>query len=263
MAFLLEGSSHALGGVRHRRAPYFRTKQLALIGCTQSARQAPWHDPRWTVISHCSARRECEREPDWYFDMHRPECFKTELKAWNPKYYTWLKRLQTPVFMQENYPDIPMSVRYPKERILAEFRPYFTNHVAYMIALGMTEGVTHVGLFGCEYQADSEYGRQRGSVEYWLGRFEQYGGTVVLPARPRGLLAFPKGLYGYESHDEKGRLTPEYRKPTTVPVTTADGGETLQALTVLDPGVVPAHRDLGQPVAWERSGYPNPALGEA
>jgi len=210
-----------VGGVAFRRPPFFRTPKLAVIGCTQSRQYAPWHDPSWTIGSHTSARQFAEREPDWYFDLHRRECFTVQDKAWNPHYYDWLKALQTPIFMQQAWPEIPMSVAYPLQRILSEYRAYFTNHVAYMIALAMTEGVKTIGLYGCEYAQDGEYAVQRGSLEYWLGRFEQSGGTVVLPQQQCSVLAYPKTLYGYASHDANGKLTGDYKRPHKVTVPAA------------------------------------------
>lgn len=217
-----------------RSPPFFKTKKLAIIGCTLSRQYAPWHDPSWTIVTHCSARPFCKREPDWYMDLHPPSCFRREQKGWHPSYYSWLKSLQTPIFMQESWPDIPMAVRYPIERILGEFRAYFTNHCAYMIALAMTEGVTHIGLYGCQYGSGTEYAVQRGSLEYWCGRFEEHGGQVILPSKYSDLLNSPSKLYGYESHDlETGKLVPEYKRPLAVPkgdVRLGDG----RVLTVLD-----------------------------
>ncbi len=225
----------SVGGRRLAGPPFFRTKKLALIGSTQSSRFAPFHDPSWTIASHPCSRKQCGREPDWYFDLHRPECFTTERKAWNPQYYAWLKNLQTPIFMQKAWPEVPMAVAYPLARILSEFRPYFTNQPAYMIALAMTEGVESIGVFGCEYQHGSEYAVQRGSLEYWLGRAEQAGVRVVLPSRESALLSYPKGLYGYDSHDENGKLTGEYApaKPTVTVGTSA--GKQVRELTLIDP----------------------------
>jgi hypothetical protein len=202
------------GGAARRRPPYFGgKKKLGLLGSTSSLVDAPFFDQTWTLAAHPCCRPECEREPDWYFDMHRPECFRVEKKQWNPKYYSWLKALQTPIFMQENWPDIPMAVRYPKEEVFAEYRQYFSNHCAYMIALAMKEGVTHIGLFGCQYSG-AERAVQRDSLTYWLGRFEQAGGTLVIPERHNTLLSMP--LYGYDSHDEKGKLLKCYRPEITV-----------------------------------------------
>ena len=204
-------TSRVVGGTVYRRAPYFRTKKVGLLGRTENVRDAPWADPSWTFASHTSARAFCKREPDWYFDLHRAECYTTENKPWNPRYHSWLKALQVPIFMQQNLPDVPMSVRYPIETVLQEYRAYFTNHCAYMIALAMMEGVTHIGLWGCQYGADGEYSMQRGSLEYWLGRFEQAGGHVILPVRANTLLSYPAELYGYESHDAQGKLTGGYK----------------------------------------------------
>lgn len=218
---LIGNALSPVGGRPHRTPPYFGTKKVAILGCTSNIEFAPWYDPTWTLVAHCSARQFCKREPDWYFDMHRPECFKVVRKSWNPQYFEWLRTLQTPIFMQEDAKDpwtkIPMAVRYPIERVTAEYRPYFTNHTAYMIALAMTEGVTHIGLFGCQYANDSEYAVQRDSLTYWMGRFEQAGGTLVIPPKWNTLLSYPRGLYGYASHDEQGKLTDEYRlKPAAI-----------------------------------------------
>lgn len=244
------------GGTAYRRPPFFKTKKLGILGRTGNIKYAPWHDPSWTLASHCSAREFCEREPDWYFDMHRPECFRTEGKTWNDGYWTWLQRLQVPIFMQEEWPEIPMAVRYPIERILQEFRAYFTNHAAYMVALAMTEGVRTIGLFGCQYGADTEYSTQRGSLEYWLGRFEQWGGEIVLPVKYNTLLGYPSTLYGYESHDAKGKLTGDYtprlrfvkRTGTArqIALTPADTVSDLKRAGLTPP-------PDGTPIAWDRA----------
>ena len=240
-------------GVDRRRAPYFRTRKVAIIGCTDSHRHAPWTDPSWTILSHCSAKSLLKREPDWWFDLHPSHVF-TQRKRWNQTYYRWLQMLTTPIFMQEAWDEIPQAVKFPLERLLAEFRPYFTNHVALMIALAMTEGITHIGLFGCEYSHDSERSRQRGSCEYWLGRFEERGGHLVLP-RSSSLLAFPKGLYGYQSHDETGKLTPEYTVAPTVKV-----GKEVRELQLINPDSAEGRVPLMKPpegidINWKDSGH--------
>lgn len=255
MAVTLTLGTGSKGGTAHRRPPFFKTRKVAILGSTENLDYAPWHDPSWTLAAHPCCRPRCKREPDWYFDLHRPECFRTEKKSWNPKYYTWLKQLQTPIFMQENWPEIPMAVKYPLERVLAEYRAYFTNHAAYMIALAMTEGVTHIGLFGCQYTGDLEHSTQRDSLTYWLGRFEQYGGTVVIPPRYNTVLRAPWLLYGYESHDEHGKLVPEYRGKQTVKVTNAKGEQETRTLSPVNEAEIAqqlAPPPPGESVAWDR-----------
>lgn len=200
------------------------------MGNTGSKAHTPWFDDSWTVASHPCCLHACPKEPDWWFDMHGPQNFRNG-KDWSPNYHQWLKTLQTPIFMQEEWPEIPMAVRYPKERVLSEFRAYFTNHVAWMIALAMTEGVTHIGLYGCEYAHQFERGQQRGSCEYWLGMFEGRGGHVILP-QGCTLLNDPSDLYGYESHDANGKLKASYRPKKPRPENPAE--RKLPELTILD-----------------------------
>lgn len=219
-----------------RRPPFFRrhpneVAKVAFIGMTQSHAEAPWADPSWILAVHPCCHTIIQREPEWWFDLHPPSQFR-QPKGWHRNYLKWLQTLRTPIFMQKEWEDIPMAIRFPKERILSEYRPYFTNHVAWMIALAMTEGVKEIGIYGCEYSSDAERGLQRGSLEYWLGRFEQAGGKVHLPVRTT-LLSKPKELYGYQSHDETtGKLIPAYRAASPKKVT-SDGLPVPKLLTAI------------------------------
>lgn len=161
---------------------------------------------------------------DRYFDLHPPACWsRGGKKGTASQYVKWLAKNTTPIYMQKQYPEVPASVEYPKGRILAEFgdaRPYFTNHTAWMIALALTEGVTAIGLYGINYSTESEYVRQRGSAEYWLGRAAQQGVRIILPSQCT-LLAEPGLLYGYESHDEQtGELKDAYKRKAWKPAET-------------------------------------------
>lgn len=162
---------------------------------------------------------------DRYFDLHPRACWSRGGKK-SPGYVKWLAQNTVPIFMQERYPDVPASLKYPKRRMLLEFadaRGYFTNHVSWMIALALSEGVSTIGLFGINYGTEGEYVRQRGSAEYWLGRAAGAGVRVVLPEQCT-LLCEPALLYGYESHDETtGALREEYKvkiwkEPQIVPI---------------------------------------------
>jgi len=190
-------------------------RKIALCGShSSSAEDAPWTDPSWEFWGHASSRAWYRREMDRYFDLHVRACWTRGGKK-GARYPKWLAQNTVPIYMQDRYPDVPASVKYPKGQILLEFadaRGYFTNHVAWMIALALTEGVSAIGLFGVNYSVESEYQRQRGSAEYWLGRASGMGVRVVLPEQCT-LLHDPALLYGYESHDATtGILVPEYKR---------------------------------------------------
>lgn len=189
-----------------------RLRKVGFLGSHEaSLKFAPWKDPSWELWGHASSRGMYQRSPERFFDLHRKECWsKSNNKG--QKYLRWLASNPVPIYMQERFPEVPASLRYPLERVCSEItRPYFTSHVAYMIALALTEGVTHLGFFGVNYSPDCEYGTQRGSTEYWMGRAEALGVRLVLPPTCT-LLADPKELYGYASHDEHGVLVDAYTK---------------------------------------------------
>jgi hypothetical protein len=189
-----------------------RLRKIGFLGSHEaSLKFAPWRDPSWELWGHASSRGMYQRQPERYFDLHRKECWsKSNNKG--AKYLRWLGTQPVPIYMQERFPEVPASIRYPIERVaFGSARMYFTSHVAYMIALALTEGVTHLGFFGVNYSPDCEYGTQRGSTEYWMGRAEGVGVTLVMPETCT-LLADPKALYGYASHDADGVLVEAYTK---------------------------------------------------
>lgn len=149
------------------------------------------------------------------------------------KYLKWLRTNTTPIYMQERYPHIPASRKYPKDRLLAEYggaRRYVKNHLAWMAMMALAEGVGTIGIWGINYGHVSEYDMQRGSAEYWLGRLEGAGVRLILPDECT-LLAEPKGLYGYESHDDHGRLVESYKQRMPRPaetITPLRPGETFE-----------------------------------
>lgn len=198
-------------------------RKVALCGShSASLEDAPWDDPSWEFWGHASSRAWYKRQLDRYFDLHVRACWTRGGKK-GASYPKWLATNTVPIYMQDRYPDVPASVKYPKGRILLEFadaRGYFTNHAAWMIALALTEGVSTIGLFGVNYSVQSEYLRQRGSCEYWLGRASGMGVRVVLPEQCT-LLREPALLYGYQSHDEvTGMLRDEFKAKTWKPAET-------------------------------------------
>jgi len=251
------------------RGVVLKNRKIGLCGShSASLVDAPWDDPSWELWGHSSARSWYGRAMDRYFDLHPPSCWSRGMKK--DKYTRWLAKNTVPIYMQDVYPDVPASLRYPKGRILQEFagaRPYFTNHVAWMVALALTEGVSTVGLWGINYGTRSEYMLQRGACEYWIGRLEQAGVRVVLPEQCT-LLKEPVGLYGYESHDEAtGVLLPAYQikkwpqGPEPVPV-----GEKPPDLAVPPPEVVDlirAEEEESPRPDWALGPLPDKANGDA
>lgn len=238
-----------------RVLPATRTvRKIALCGShSSSLEDAPWTDPSWEFWGHASSRAWYRRPMDRYFDLHNKACWTMYGKK-HVGYLNWLKKNTTPIYMQERFAEVPASVKYPKGQILQEFglsRPYFTNHAAWMIALAMVEGVSAIGVWGINYSTASEYERQRGSAEYWLGRAEERGIRVVLPAQC-DLLQEPALLYGYESHDETtGQLKDAYKRKVWEP------GKDIRPMKDGD-GVIQPPPEIQRMIEEEERNYPRP-----
>lgn len=180
-----------------------RQRKVALIGSVrQTLQYAPFDDPSWEIWAHNSLP---PRAIDWgrvdrVFDLHPPHVFQTKQKCGRRDYYGWLQSLRVPVYMQKHYPEIPSSVRYPLERIQAEWPLLpFGSQTAYMVALALSEGVTHLGLYGIHYTAEPEREDQRENAVLWVGIAYGRGVHVAIP-KGCTIARTPAELYGYESH---------------------------------------------------------------
>ena len=161
----------------------------------------PWQDPAWEFWAHASViqalpHMRCDR----LFDLHPKHCFMEERKNGFKDYFGFLKRCPIPIYMQQRYDEIPASVRFPLELIQQQWPDTkFGSMTAYMVALALYEGVTHLGLWGIDYAHKTEYEEQRANAEHWVGIARGAGVHIIIP--PSSPLCHePQLLYGYESH---------------------------------------------------------------
>lgn len=84
---------------------------------------------------------------------------------------------------------------YPLDKIIKYFKTrYFTNSIAYMLALAIKRKPKEIHLWGVEMDSGSTYAYERPCVLYWIGQAEARGIKVVSASR----LTEPAFLYGYE-----------------------------------------------------------------
>lgn len=211
-----------------------RLRKIAIIGSAESSEHAPHHDPTWEMWTHAVTIGRCKRI-DRVFEMHPEHVWREHTKPQWPTYVQWLQRCPYPVYMLEKHADIPTSVRYPRERLFGEYRGVlggrlvFTSQTDFMIALALSEGVTHIGLFGVQYTApikDGERNEQLLGLHYWAGVASGKGVALVLP---EGHPSFVHQIYGMETHATKdlyaARLAAEQA------VMTKTGRQTLRPST--------------------------------
>jgi hypothetical protein len=185
-----------------------RLRKIAIIGSAESSEYAPHHDPTWEIWTHAVTVGRCKRV-DRVFEMHPDHVWREHTKPQWPTYLQWLQRCPHPIYMLEKHADIPTSVRYPRERLFGEYRGLlggrlvFTSQTDFMIALALSEGVTHLGFFGVQYTApikDGERNEQLLGLHYWAGVASGKGVSIVLP---EGHPSFVHAVYGMETHATK------------------------------------------------------------
>lgn len=112
-----------------------------------------------------------------------------------------IAELSCPVYMQEaSHPLIPKAVKYPKDKIVAAFGDYFTNTIAWMLALAIAEEFEEIRIYGVDMAVDTEYGQQRPSCEYFLGLAVGKGIKVWTPDACD--LLKTRFLYGFDELKE-------------------------------------------------------------
>ena len=114
-----------------------------------------------------------------------------------------LKKFPIPVYMQEKYPDIPSSVRFPKEEVERDLPrmsymglgEYKTSSPAWMLGLALKERFKKIHMYGVDMAQDTEYQEQRNCCEFLLGVAAGRKIEIYLP--PTSDLLKAIGQYGY------------------------------------------------------------------
>ena len=170
-----------------------RTK-LAIVGFAQSSTMdAPFHDPEYSIWGMNQLYRFIPRADRW-FEIHHNYL---DHVVPGTDHDEWLRTCQIPVYMNEHHDQYPTSVRYPIERMIEEFTDYFTSSIAFMLALGISEGFTTIDLYGVDLSVGVEYIEQRPCAEYFIGLAVAKGINVGIPER--SALCKQNHRYGYES----------------------------------------------------------------
>ena len=96
--------------------------------------------------------------------------------------------------MQEEYPEIRSSVKYPLDEITSTLTDnLLTSSVAQAMALAVYLGYRRVEIYGVEMETGTEYTTQRPGVAYWAGRLEGMG--IELDAHWK---LFDEYVYGFD-----------------------------------------------------------------
>jgi hypothetical protein len=159
---------------------------------------APYEDKSWEIWACQTAITypACKRA-DVLFELHDDSYWR------DPAVIKRVNDWGVPVYMQRKVDEIPLSKAFPLEDIAASFKGfvgarYFTSTISMMMGLALHEQhYDRIALWGVHMEAAEEYGKQRSSMEYWVGMANGLGIQVDIPAE--SALCRANYVYGYDS----------------------------------------------------------------
>ena len=86
-----------------------KIKKVAIIGTAMTCKDAPYSDPSWEIWGLNDHWNIVPRATRW-FEANNGAC-RTSGRI------EWLKKAPIPVYMEDHYEDIPMSIKYPFDEI--------------------------------------------------------------------------------------------------------------------------------------------------
>lgn len=208
-------------------------KKFAICGFASSTRGLiPIDDPAWVIAGLNQLYRHIPRADVW-FDAHE---YWREDNVEGTDHEGWLAQCGIPVVMAKVEKDVPTSVRFPLERLVAKHGlDYLTSTVSYMLAyfIDVIDGLVlarlkdvptngdpmHVfaemrklyaeytiGIYGIDLVVGTEYEVQKPCAEFWLGIAEGRGITMSIP--PQSALLKQSYRYGTTRGPEHGFIKP-------------------------------------------------------
>lgn len=182
-------------------------KTLAIVGSNSATRHlAPYDDPEVEIwlFNESAQKPEVYRRWDALLQIHKPEVY-TSLQNWvNAEHWTWLQQYHGEsvygdakrIWMQEQDPRVPNSVRYPIEGVMGLIPyKYLRSSPAMALALAIYLGYEHILLYGSELVSNTEYSYQATNYAFWIGFAHGRGINLELHCWKD---EFEQRIYGYD-----------------------------------------------------------------
>lgn len=194
-------------------------KKLAIVGTHPDTRDlAPWDDLDWEiwVFNEVLGQGGWCKRADAVFQMHKPFVYKSLTNRCDKNHWEWLKQDHGDlrIYMQEADPEVPNSVRYPREKIgeelllgkfyqgldLLPVDDFYTSTIVQALALGIYLDYKVIRMLGTEMASDTEYRYQRECTTFWTGLALGRGIIVEMVS---GDSIYKVPVYGYEGEIEQ------------------------------------------------------------
>jgi hypothetical protein len=161
-----------------------RTK-VAILGTVPHKLMAPFNDLSFDIwaIAHACLGDPLPRV-DRIFEIHKEDEWRKYQSA-----LAWQNHPDVPVYMQKVFSDVPNSIPFPYDDLIAKFKIFddraevnFTNSISEMMAMAIDEGYKEIHIYGVNMSHHTEYGTQKPSCEYYLGLAKGMGIKIYVPS---------------------------------------------------------------------------------
>ena len=193
--------------------------KVGIVGFTGHRHEAFGRGDDWEIwgINELHRHHDIRLFHRW-FEIHEREDFENrgEGHPGDPDHLKSLGTFDVPVYMHQHWDDIPTSVPFPRDEIIAWHNErgnrgdYQTSSISWEVAHALMLGAEEIGIFGVDMANNTEYAEQRPCLEYWIGVASRMTGKpVVLPETCDLMTAF--GQYGFKDQGNKLRTMMEAR----------------------------------------------------
>ena len=194
-----------------------RGGKVAILGtAVDTIDQAPWKDESWELWMIGAGMMERANAHRWdrWFEIHGFGDGKFIGNGSKPGYFNWLDARQEKgiiyVRSDSDLEYLPNAAVYPKDRIVERYGRYLASTMSWMLALAIDLGAKEIGVWGCNMAAQTEYGGQRSSAEYFLGLARGAGIKTYVPEGSDLLKCH--GLYGFDMDNKFAAKLTERKK---------------------------------------------------
>ena len=149
--------------------------KVSIVGGSPSSQfSAPFDDPEWEIWVHGNQlqRHESHRVTR-IFEIHE------NLSEHSKDYPQWLVDQNIPLIVSKKFPIKADHISiFPEE---CDVLNALTSTPAYMLALAIYEGATHISIYGVDMAVDDhEYFKQRPAMHGWIGYAKGLGIDVQI-----------------------------------------------------------------------------------
>ena len=180
--------------------------RIAIVGaCPSSRLLAPFNDPNWQTWGFSPNSAGKLPPTTHWFEIHGDLGMSHNGldKDDEAKYINWIKMLPCKVYVQQ-IELFHNAEKFPAEELVQEFGPYwFTSTISWLMAFALTQGVTELGIWGCDLSLIKEYSYQMPAVHRFMELYTERNIPIYVP--PESELLNPPALYAYSETSPMGR----------------------------------------------------------